>query len=133
MTTTKIKRRTTKRASAPETDGAVATSPAPEAVGGSSLEGKVALVTGASRGIGAAIARTLGAEGASVVVNYVRSRGPAEDVAAEIERLGGKVSGSVSRKTSYVVAGEEAGSKLEKARSLGIAILDEEQFRRLII
>lgn len=54
------------------------------------LEGRVAIVTGGSRGIGASIARTLGAEGASVVVNYVRGKGGAEDVAADIERSGGK-------------------------------------------
>ncbi len=42
-----------------------------------------------------------------------------------IERAGGKVSGSVSKKTSYVVAGEEAGSKLEKAESLGVKVVDE--------
>ena len=47
-----------------------------------------------------------------------------------IEARGGKVSGSVSKKTSCVLAGEEAGSKLEKARELGIEIIDEAEFRR---
>lgn len=49
-----------------------------------------------------------------------------------IEKRGGKCSGSVSKKTSYVVAGEEAGSKLDKANELGITVLNEEQFLRMI-
>ena len=56
-----------------------------------------------------------------------------EDAQAAIERQGGKVSGSVSRKTSYLVVGADAGSKLEKARGLGVETLNEDEFRRLIM
>ena len=49
-----------------------------------------------------------------------------------IEEHGGKVSSSVSKKTSYVLAGEAVGSKLEKAEQLGIPVLDEESFLRMI-
>jgi DNA ligase (NAD+) len=49
-----------------------------------------------------------------------------------IEQAGGKVAAAVSKKTNYVVAGEEAGSKLDKARALGIAVVSEQELRRLI-
>lgn len=55
-----------------------------------------------------------------------------DEAAALIEAHGGKVSGSVSKKTSYVVAGEAAGSKLEKAIQLGVAVLDEDGLQALI-
>ena len=49
-----------------------------------------------------------------------------------IESFEGKVSGSVSKKTTYVLAGEEAGSKLTKAQELGVTIINEEQFKNMI-
>jgi len=55
-----------------------------------------------------------------------------DEAAEKIEALGGKVAGSVSKKTSYVVAGEEAGSKLAKAQELGIAIIDEAGLLQLL-
>jgi DNA ligase (NAD+) len=56
-----------------------------------------------------------------------------EQATEAIEALGGKVSGSVSRKTSYVVVGADPGSKAEKALELGVATLDEAAFRHLIM
>ncbi len=55
-----------------------------------------------------------------------------EEAKERIEAAGGKVTGSVSKKTNYVVAGEEAGSKLDKARELGIAVIDEAALLKLI-
>jgi DNA ligase (NAD+) len=57
------------------------------------------------------------------------SRDEAKDL---LEAAGAKVAGSVSKKTDYVVAGEEAGSKLDKARELGVAVIDEAQMREML-
>ncbi len=57
---------------------------------------------------------------------------PRDEFKRIIEENGGKVSGSVSKKTDYLLCGLDAGSKLENAKSLGVAVLDEEQFRHLL-
>lgn len=56
-----------------------------------------------------------------------------EEAQAHLERLGGKVTGSVSRKTTYLVVGADAGTKLEKAQALGVRTLDESGFLKLIM
>jgi DNA ligase (NAD+) len=55
-----------------------------------------------------------------------------EEIAELIRQAGGKVSGSVSKKTTYLLAGDEAGSKLEKARALGVKVIGEQDFRAMI-
>jgi DNA ligase (NAD+) len=57
---------------------------------------------------------------------------PRDEIAELIIARGGKVSGSVSKKTSYVLAGEEAGSKLDKAQKLGVRVLNEAEFREML-
>jgi DNA ligase (NAD+) len=85
---------------------------------------------------GAAGAGGAGAGGALAGVTVVLTgtlAGYTRDEAAEaVQALGGKVSGSVSKKTGFVVAGESPGSKLDKAASLGVPVLDEEGLRTLL-
>ena len=82
--------------------------PESERVGEGPLTGKTLVVTGTLSGF---------------------SRQEAEEA---IRKAGGRASGSVSKKTDYVLAGEEAGSKLEKAEKLGVKVIDENEFRRLL-
>jgi DNA ligase (NAD+) len=72
-------------------------------------------------------------EGKTFVITGTLPTMTRDEATKAIEERGGKVSTSVSKKTSYVVVGEEAGSKLEKARQLGIPTLTEEEFRALIM
>ena len=55
-----------------------------------------------------------------------------EEAKARIEAAGGRVSGSVSKKTSYVVAGEDAGSKLDKARELKVPVIEQAQLLEML-
>lgn len=83
-------------------------------------------------GAAAASAAPLPLAGLTLVVTGTLPTLSREDAKALIEGAGGKAAGSVSKKTSYVVAGAEAGSKLDKARELGIPVLDEDGLKALI-
>lgn len=80
----------------------------------------------------AADAATLPLFGKTLVLTGTLPTLSREEAKALIEEAGGKVAGSVSKKTHYVVAGEEAGSKLEKAQSLGVPVLDEAGLQALL-
>ena len=79
----------------------------------------------------ASIERTL--EGLTIVVTGTLARFTRDSAKEAIIVRGGKASGSVSKKTSYLVAGESAGSKLDKAEQLGVTVLDEEGFEALLM
>ena len=71
-------------------------------------------------------------EGKTFVLTGALTKFTREEAQEKIESFGGKASGSVSKKTSYVVAGEAAGSKLRKANELGIPVLNEEEFLQML-
>ena len=71
-------------------------------------------------------------EGKTVVVTGTLNKYSRNEIKEKLEILGAKVSGSVSKKTDYVIAGEEAGSKLTKALDLGVKVLNEDEFEELI-
>ena len=71
-------------------------------------------------------------EGKTFVLTGALSKYSRDEASDIIEKLGGKTSGSVSKKTSYVLAGEDAGSKLTKEQNLGVTVITEEEFEEMI-
>ena len=70
--------------------------------------------------------------GKTIVITGALATMGRDEAQDRVRALGGKASGSVSRKTDFVVAGADAGSKLVKAQELGVPVLDEAQFLRLL-
>ncbi len=70
--------------------------------------------------------------GKTIVVTGTLKNYSREAINATIQKHGGRASGSVSKKTDFVLAGEEAGSKLDKAKQLGVQVISEEEFEKLI-
>ena len=73
-----------------------------------------------------------GFSGKTVVVTGTMQKYSRSEIKSKLESLGAKVSGSVSKKTDYVIAGEEAGSKLTKAQELGVTVITEDEFEKMI-
>ena len=71
-------------------------------------------------------------EGMTFVLTGTLSTYTRSQASKIIESFGGKTSGSVSKKTTYVLAGEDAGSKLDKANKLGVTVISEEEFAEMI-
>jgi DNA ligase (NAD+) len=71
-------------------------------------------------------------EGMTFVLTGTLSKYTRNEAQELVEKFGGKVSSSVSKKTTYVLAGEEAGSKLKKAQDLGISIITEDDFEKML-
>ena len=85
-----------------------------------------------SEKISAAKASELPLSGKTFVLTGTLPSMTREEATEKIESLGGHVTGSVSKKTDYVLTGEAAGSKLDKARELGVRIIDEAEFRKML-
>ena len=92
------------------------------------IAGKVALAGRSTR----ATAGTLPLDGLTFVITGTLSGLQREAAEDALRALGAKVSGSVSKKTSYLVVGADAGSKLAKAQSLGVAVLDEAALEQIL-
>ena len=73
-----------------------------------------------------------GFSGKTVVVTGTMQKYSRPEIKSKLESLGARVSGSVSKKTDYVIAGEEAGSKLTKAQELGVTVITEDEFEKMI-
>ena len=71
-------------------------------------------------------------EGKTFVLTGSLSKYSRDEASEIIEKFGGKTSSSVSKKTDYVLAGEEAGSKLDKAQKLGVTVISEQEFDNMI-
>jgi 3-oxoacyl-[acyl-carrier protein] reductase len=86
------------------------------------LKGEVALVTGASRGIGRSVALALAKEGAEVIVNYVSNQAKADEVVAEIKKLGGTASSLKFDVANTAETQEKVGALLKEKKSIGILV-----------